>query len=32
MHKDDPFVIVGAGLAGATAQTLRKEDFTGRVC
>jgi len=29
---DDPFVIVGAGLAGATAaQTLREEGFTGRV-
>lgn len=32
MHRDDPFVIVGAGLAGATAvQTLREEGFTGRV-
>ena len=32
MHTDDPFVIVGAGLAGATAaQTLREEGFTGRV-
>ena len=32
MHRDDPFVIVGAGLAGGTAaQTLREEGFTGRV-
>ena len=32
MHRDDPFVIVGAGLAGATAaRTLREEGFTGRV-
>ena len=32
MHGDDPFVIVGAGLAGATAaQTLREEGCTGKV-
>jgi 3-phenylpropionate/trans-cinnamate dioxygenase ferredoxin reductase subunit len=32
MPKDDPFVIVGAGLAGAAAaQTLREDGFTGPV-
>ena len=32
MSRDDPFVIVGAGLAGATAaQSLREEGFSGPV-
>ena len=32
MHRDDLFVIVGAGLAGATAaRTLREEGLDGQV-